>query len=267
MKRFDGLVLCSDIDGTLVDNMGNVPKENIEAIKYFRENGGKFTLVTGRVPEGVYHILSDLEIDYPCVCHNGCSIYDFNGNKCIEMMELSKSAVMPMNEIMKISPESGVEIMTSEGIYVLKNNGAVERHLTNENLMAKYINTVDEVDVPWIKILFAQMSESDTDKINRQMKDSVYNKDYSIIKSHMLYYEIFNKNAGKGAALKKLCESLKIDLKNVVAIGDSDTDISMISIAGIGAAVENASENVKNQANIITCENNKAAVSDLISKL
>lgn len=47
MGKFDGYLLCSDIDGTLAIE-GNVAENNIEAINYFRQNGGKFVVATGR---------------------------------------------------------------------------------------------------------------------------------------------------------------------------------------------------------------------------
>ena len=47
MKKFDGYLFCSDWDGTLSYN-GEVSRENVEAIKYFQENGGLFTISTGR---------------------------------------------------------------------------------------------------------------------------------------------------------------------------------------------------------------------------
>ena len=48
MKKFEGLLFCTDLDGTLYASDGTVPKANLEAIEYFNKNGGKFTFVTGR---------------------------------------------------------------------------------------------------------------------------------------------------------------------------------------------------------------------------
>ena len=47
MGKFDGILLCSDWDGTLSDS-GNIPKANIDAIRYFQREGGLFTFASGR---------------------------------------------------------------------------------------------------------------------------------------------------------------------------------------------------------------------------
>ena len=50
MGKFNGILICTDLDGTLLDNEKHVSKENIEAIEYFKKNGGLFTFLTGRMP-------------------------------------------------------------------------------------------------------------------------------------------------------------------------------------------------------------------------
>ena len=266
MKRFDGIVFCSDVDGTLIDEQNCIPKENLEAIAYFRAHGGKFTLATGRIPEAVIPVLRGVTLDFPCVCHNGCSIYDFNTGRYIHMVELSKEAKRAAEEIQKISPNSGLEVMTPEGICVVKRTPATDRHLSFEKISATSASRLDAVSAPWLKILFAQEPE-ETDRINEQMRGSAFHEEYSIIKTHQYYYEIFHKEASKGNALSKLCARFGIDLKNVTAIGDNENDLSMLSIVGKSAAAGNAPDSVKQKADIVTCTNSEGAVADFISKL
>lgn len=266
MKRFDGLVLCSDVDGTLVDESNNVPKENLEAIEYFRAHGGKFTLATGRIPEGVVPVLRGITLDFPCVCHNGCSIYDFHTNRYIDTVELSRTAEAAAKEIRKISPESGIEAVTTEGIFVVKQTYATDRHLSFEKISASYADDLCRVTPPWLKLIFAQ-DPKQTDRIKDEMRQSAFCEDYSMVKTHQYYYEIFHKTASKGNALSKLCARFDIDLKNVAVIGDNENDLSMLSAAGISAAAGNAPENVKNKADFVTCVNSQGAVADFISKL
>lgn len=266
MDKFEGLVLVSDVDGTLIDENNNVPKENVEAIEYFRAHGGKFTLATGRIPDALLSVVTGINIDFPCICHNGCSIYDMYKRKYVLSIELDKNAEKVAEDIMKLSPVSGVEVMTPEGIYVIKQTQATDFHLSLEKISGKYVDCFGDIDVPWFKILFAQ-SDEETGIINEKMLESKWKKDYTIIRTHKFYYEIFNKNASKGNALQSLCKQFGIDLKNVISIGDNDNDVSMIEMSGIGAAPENAYDRVKAKAQIITKNNIDGAVADLISKL
>ena len=51
MKKFEGILFCTDLDGTLYDDNKNVSRKNLEAIEYFKSEGGTFTFITGRVPK------------------------------------------------------------------------------------------------------------------------------------------------------------------------------------------------------------------------
>ncbi|MBQ1272136.1 MAG: HAD hydrolase family protein, partial [Clostridia bacterium] len=55
MGRFDGILICSDVDGTLAEGK-NIPEKNLEALRYFQSEGGLFTLATGR-PAGYESVL------------------------------------------------------------------------------------------------------------------------------------------------------------------------------------------------------------------
>lgn len=264
--KFSGLVICSDLDGTLIDESNIVPKVNVEAIEYFRAHGGKFMIATGRIPEAVTPAIGDLPLDYPCICHNGCSVYDFSKNEYKEVISIDDEAIPVAEEIMKAFPKSGVEVMTGEGICVVRRTPATDFHIEFEKVSSISADSIKNAPKPWFKILFAQSPE-ETDAIKEEFLNSPHNENYNLLKTHQFYYEIFNKSASKGAALKKFCAHSGIDLKNVIAIGDNENDITMLDIVGRSAAVANASDIVKAHADIITCSNEEGAIADLVGRL
>ena len=67
------------MDGTLINSKKEISKENLDAIKYFVNNGGKFTVATGRMVASVSGFLDKLKLDLPAILHNGGKIYDYNG--------------------------------------------------------------------------------------------------------------------------------------------------------------------------------------------
>lgn len=75
MGKFDGLLLCTDFDMTLAEKAVISP-ENIAAIRYFQENGGRFTVVSGRNPYFLTEHLGDLRVNAPLVGYNGALILD-----------------------------------------------------------------------------------------------------------------------------------------------------------------------------------------------
>ncbi|MBQ3226919.1 MAG: HAD hydrolase family protein, partial [Clostridia bacterium] len=50
MGKFDGVLICTDLDGTLLKKDKTISEENLKAIEYFKREGGFFTIVTGRMP-------------------------------------------------------------------------------------------------------------------------------------------------------------------------------------------------------------------------
>ena len=68
MGKFDGYLICTDLDGTLLRKDKSVSKENLEAIEYFKNEGGKFTFITGRMPFYAGDISNLIKPNTPIVC-------------------------------------------------------------------------------------------------------------------------------------------------------------------------------------------------------
>ena len=77
---------------------------------------------------------------------------------------------------------------------------------------------------------------------------------------------MINKNASKGNAIYGLCKYLKIDLKDVIVIGDDKNDLSMFKVAGVSVAMENASRELKKEADEITKSNIQNGVAEVLYK-
>ena len=93
MGKFDGVLICTDLDGTLLKNDKTISGENVEAIEYFKREGGYFTFVTGRMPFFVTYVFDTVKPNAPFGCVNGAGLFD--GIKG----EYVWKAVMPDNVI------------------------------------------------------------------------------------------------------------------------------------------------------------------------
>jgi hydroxymethylpyrimidine pyrophosphatase-like HAD family hydrolase len=76
----------------------------------------------------------------------------------------------------------------------------------------------------------------------------------------------YNKNTGKTPALKKILKNLGIKNREIMAIGDSESDLGMIELAGTGVAMGNAPENVKAAADFVVKDNDSNGVAEAIEK-
>ena len=90
MKKFNGILIATDLDGTLLRKDKSVSDENKKAIEYFKENGGYFTIITGR-PMAVNHaICEEVNPNAPIGCLNGGGIYDLQKNEYLWTKPLEK---------------------------------------------------------------------------------------------------------------------------------------------------------------------------------
>ena len=80
------------------------------------------------------------------------------------------------------------------------------------------------------------------------------------------YLEFTNIEATKGNALAQLGRMLGVSRKEMIAIGDSYNDISMLEYAGLGVAMGNAPDNVKSHAGFITGSNDEDGVAEAVEK-
>ena len=71
MKKFEGILFCTDLDGTLFDDNKTISKENLDAIEYFKSEGGLFTFITGRPPRITDDIYKAVQPNAPYGCNNG----------------------------------------------------------------------------------------------------------------------------------------------------------------------------------------------------
>ena len=71
MALFSDILLTADYDRTLTDSNGQIPQRNLEAIRYFMDNGGAFTVNTGRSLPQSADVLKNVPMNAPFLCYNG----------------------------------------------------------------------------------------------------------------------------------------------------------------------------------------------------
>ena len=117
MGTFDGYLLVSDIDGTLLNSKGKLSEENKKAIEYFVDNGGEFTLATGRMLPSIRRHIHKMKVTLPVIMYNGTKVYDFNNDKVIWEKFLEEDRKEIIKVVKEVSPNVGIEIYSDEVVY------------------------------------------------------------------------------------------------------------------------------------------------------
>lgn len=247
MARYDGILLCSDFDGTLASH-GTVSDENIAAVRSFMEQGGLFTLATGRPFDKIdMGIVPNTHI----VCFNGAAIYDhvhkeylFKGPLPNEARELSEEIFAEFDSLYELI------FYGFDKNYTYKRGDSDRSGLAGE--FAKIIFMVDP-----------EYSDETMEAISKKIDHSVYN----LSRSGRRGIELLRVDCTKGDSVRRLRSILGDRIDKVVCVGDYENDITMLREADIGYAVGNALESVKAVADRITLLNTEHAIARIISEL
>lgn len=262
MGKFDGILLCTDLDDTLLTTDKQISEENKKAIEYFKNEGGLFTFSTGRVVHGARMMLEHITPNAPMICFNGGGIYDFKHDKLLWSAYLDDGAAEVVEFVDKNFPKAGIEVCTEDIVYISKVNRIVKEHLEFEKLPEEYLD-YHKINEKWKKAIF-MVEEKEIPQLKELIQKSEFADKYTFIRSSPYYYELLPKGFDKGAGLMKLAEILKIDPKMTVGMGDNENDVNLIRRAGVGIAVANAVPEAREAADYITVDNNSSAVSAVI---
>ena len=266
MKKFDGILICTDLDGTLFTTDKKISTENHNAIEYFKANGGMFTFITGRMYFYANEAYKMVRPNVPVGCANGGAIYDYQAKKYIWLTTISKSAINVLEYIDENYPDIAFLINTPERIVFCKDNSAMAKFRKNSGVpynVCDFRNFDEDIS----KIIFADEDESKIDLIADILNNHPLASEFDFVRSEHDLYEILPKGFNKGTILERLAEHLNVPMKKTIAIGDYDNDISMIEKAGIGIAVSNACDAAKKVADVITVSNNEHAIAKIISDI
>lgn len=266
MGKFDGLLVCTDLDGTLLKNDGTISKENLNAIEYFKKEGGKFTFITGRMPFFVSHIYDKVKPNAPFGCVNGGGLYDFQKQEYIWKSTMPDGVTKLIKCIDEKLPDVGIQVNTFYKTYFCKENKTME-HFRKATKLPDLVCGYNDVKEPIAKIIFGSESDEEILHIRRTLTEHPLAHNFDFIRSEKTLFEILPKGIGKGTAITKLAEILGLDINKTVAIGDYNNDISMFKAAKIGIAVSNACKYALDAADHITVSNEEHAIARVIYDL
>ena len=153
MGKFDGILICTELDGTLLRNDSTISVENLNAIEYFKQEGGIFTFITGRMPFFVSDIYNRVKPNAPFGCVNGGGLYDYHKHEYIWKSVMPASVVELIKCVDEKFPDVGIQVNTFYRTYFCKENQTMKnfRKITNlPNLICHY----SEVKESIAKIIF-----------------------------------------------------------------------------------------------------------------
>lgn len=261
-------LVALDMDGTLLREDKTISDRTKKAIKDARKMGTTVVLATGRPIEGVRKVLKELDMltekDY-VLSYNGALVQKTSDKKVISKVALSGKDAL---ELYKLSKELGVNIHAfSENLGLvtpkMSKYTEVEAEINDIEVKVIDMNTIKEDDVI-IKIMMIDEPEILGPAFDKLPKE-IFEK-YTVVRSTPYFLEFLNKEANKGVGVELLANHLGVKQDEIITMGDAGNDKHMIEYAGLGVAMGNAFDEIKEIANYITDTNENDGVAKTIEK-
>ncbi len=277
----------SDLDGTIVQNSDfKILQSTVKNINEYQSlSNNKLFVVTGRSLQNIKYYIKQLNIKLPVICSNGAVIVDpitwevyyEQVMKKEIIIDLLKYAMEHDLDISLYTPTSVCSLTIAERIKTYKKlYGHYPKDCQPDFILYEdYNQLLEDInnDVhKIIRVMYSLDYEKETQVANK-LKEYLESKNLyyptTIIQSRFLI-DAMPKGINKATGVKKWAEIMKVDLKDIIVIGDNNNDLEMISEMPFGVAVGNAHDEVKKKAwkVIDRIENNGVGkfLKELISK-
>lgn len=267
MGKFDGILICTDLDGTLFQSGGTVvSEENTNAIRYFQKNGGTFTFITGRMPYFSEKAYNAIQPNAPFGCINGGGIYDHRTGQYVWTQPIPLSVLEMVRTVEEQMPDMGIQINCFEKLYFRKDNLAGE-HFRKVTGLPLLLCSYEDIDKPFAKVVFCDHRPEEIERLAVLLHAHPLADQFDYIHSEKSLYEILPKGISKGGILPRLCEHLHLSKDKTIAVGDYYNDITMLRGAKVGIAVANACDAAKEAADYVTVSNDQHAIARIIEDI
>jgi len=243
-------LLVSDIDGTLVNKQGVISEADRHALAEVLDAGIRVSLCTGRVTRACQSILTQLSLNGFHIFFDGALVCDANNNQEIYSETIDTRLVKKASEA---ASTCGVQIEFFSGTHYFSDKQSWRTEL-RQTFFGTSPSLVDykklwQQDKKIIKGGIIVRSPEEDTKI--KLFTSMVQEDLGITWTRtpafpdLAFINITARGVSKGKALEALASHLRIDLEDVVAIGDGTNDIALLSTAGLAIAMQNAPSELK----------------------
>lgn len=237
-------MIALDMDGTLLNKQSEISPANLEALHACLDRGINVCLATGR---GIYNVspfIDQIGVELPLVTANGSEVWE-------DRSRLHSRIVMDAALVVELH-----SLAVKHNVWFW---GSASDRVYNRDSWCD-----DPYEVEWLK--FGYYTE-DADVLAELRKKAEEMDSFEITNSHPANLEFNPKGVNKAAGLEIVCELLGMSMDQVIAVGDSLNDIAMIRAAGLGVAMGNAQDIVKETADKVTLHHDDDGVAHIIQQI
>lgn len=262
-------IIAFDIDGTLVDDQKRLLPSTLSAVMEVQNRGMKVVIASGRPTFGCIKLAEQLRLaDY------GGYILSYNGGKITSVADgriLARKTlkIHQLTKLYEMAKEAGLEVISYRRNEILAENPESEYVLLEQKIndgmpIKKVDHLLEALEREPFKV--GILGDKNGILLLKERLEQVYGDSLNFFISHDNFLEVAPMGVDKGSSIEFLLEELGLERQEVIAVGDSYNDLSMVEVAGLGVAMANATEAVKRSADYVTKANTDNGIYHLLNK-
>lgn len=235
---FSDVLLTVDYDRTLTAPDSTIPERNLEAIRFFMENGGAFTVNTGRSLPMAKAFRDKVPVNAPLLLYNGGAAYDTQREELVFVKEIQMDLWKTVHELLELFPDLTVEVQALDKHYDFLPNPAWDAFSANN---CAYGTAQEGQDLgPFLKfslygeirgVTVSQLYQGSPEEVRRmdeaeKLLQEVYGGQVAVFRSGLRIIDVQAKGVSKAASARRLQKEL--GRKLLVCVGDAENDIVML---------------------------------------
>ena len=261
-------MLVLDIDGTLTNSQKEITLETKKAIHAIQERGHKVMLASGRPTPGMKRYAEELELE-----KYGGYLLSFNGGRIVNCRsgEIVYQQMFPavlIPKIYRFAKRHDCGLITYYGEKILLATRMDDYIALESRINQMKIMEVEDflgfIDFDVNKLLMTAPPD-EAEQYEKELNEK-YGDIISVYRSEPFFIELMPKGIDKASSIDRMLSTVGMTRENTICCGDGFNDMTMIEYAGVGVAMANAQEKVKEKADYITDSNDEDGIVKVIDK-
>ena len=268
-------MLVSDLDETLLNDDGTVHADNLAAIKTAVAHGFKFVPNTGRSFNSVQALLKTLglydQAGQYVISYNGAAIVENKDNQVLLTRGMDRELAAQIFRAGLVNDQVDVHIYTVDTLFIYNISPTDKQYMAERGVPYELMASDDLAflanEQPIMKVIFEHPDQAVREQIRDAVLATVGADAVEATFSSSRYVEFNTKGVDKGSASLLLGEKLGIQRDEIIAAGDNNNDLKMLTAVGLGVSVANGIPAVQEAAAVVTERtNNEGAIAEILEK-
>lgn len=256
-------LIVADLDGTLLDPSGQVAFETRAVLRDLNRRGILFTVATARNFSTTVELLKDLDLELPLICLNGALIFDFHKSSILRFHGMCKAS---SRSVIDFARENDIEMsaVMQSGKGYLGFSGVPKNRWLDKNLeqVADLSSMLRNEEILRLFTYGAESCQKLYDEFHPKLKELYFTRTYET--GDLTSLTMTSPKTSKGKAVLEMASSLGISPEEVACFGDSESDLTMVDVVGVGVLMKNSAPGLLEKAKHVALSNREHGVAKFI---